>query len=257
MVDRLNMYLFAFEKDKKSLLNELETLKTKYAERDNEALRLQELLERVQADKNKLSRRVSKLVLNGNSFWRFFSFRIILVLFRRKRSSPGITKMSSYDQGSNADGLRCIRKKTVPSSSSWYSSEECRRRTWHVSKWNRNSSKTTQRTFTSDVVVIAIAITFTWSFRLTHTWFTCKCSSGYGNITCHAIEQTISKWRKYFTDTLYSLWNQSSSSIADEGKTNSRRSGDSLNARNLGFDGLWNSIESFGRRTRSFSKRIE
>ena len=72
MVDRLNMYLFAFEKDKKSLLNELETLKTKYAERDNEVLRLQELLERVQADKNKLSRRVSKLVLNGNSFWRFF-----------------------------------------------------------------------------------------------------------------------------------------------------------------------------------------
>lgn len=49
---------------KQSLFDELETLKTKYVERDNEVVRLQELLERVQADKTKLSRRVSKLVLN-------------------------------------------------------------------------------------------------------------------------------------------------------------------------------------------------
>ena len=40
-------------------------MKTKYVERDNEIVRLKELLERVQADKTKLSRRVSKLVLNG------------------------------------------------------------------------------------------------------------------------------------------------------------------------------------------------
>ena len=57
--------LFVFVKDKKNLFDELETLKNQYNERDNEVLRLQELLERVQADKNKLSRRVSKLVLNG------------------------------------------------------------------------------------------------------------------------------------------------------------------------------------------------
>lgn len=57
--------MFVFVKDKKNLFDELETLKNQYNERDNEVLRLQELLERVQADKNKLSRRVSKLVLNG------------------------------------------------------------------------------------------------------------------------------------------------------------------------------------------------
>lgn len=59
------MFYFVFEKDKKNLFEELETLKTQYAERDNEVIRLQELLDRTQADKTKLSRRVSKLVLNG------------------------------------------------------------------------------------------------------------------------------------------------------------------------------------------------
>lgn len=59
------LIVFSF-KDKKNLFEELETLRNQYNERDNEVLRLQELLERVQADKNKLSRRVSKLVLNGN-----------------------------------------------------------------------------------------------------------------------------------------------------------------------------------------------
>jgi hypothetical protein len=48
-----------------NLIQELETLKNQYTERDNEVIRLQELLERTQADKTKLSRRVSKLVLNG------------------------------------------------------------------------------------------------------------------------------------------------------------------------------------------------
>jgi uncharacterized protein YlxW (UPF0749 family) len=49
-----------------SLIGELQTLKGQYAERDSEVVRLQDLLERMQADKTKLSRRVSKLVLNGN-----------------------------------------------------------------------------------------------------------------------------------------------------------------------------------------------
>ena len=40
-------------------------MKNQYTERNNEVIRLQELLERLQADKTKLSRRVSKLVLNG------------------------------------------------------------------------------------------------------------------------------------------------------------------------------------------------
>ncbi|CAF5112180.1 unnamed protein product, partial [Rotaria sp. Silwood1] len=50
--------------EKKNLIEEFETLKNQYAERENEVLRLQELLERMQSDKTKLSRRVSKLVLN-------------------------------------------------------------------------------------------------------------------------------------------------------------------------------------------------
>ncbi len=49
------------------MIDELDTLKNQYNERDNEVIRLTELLERAQTDKTKLSRRVSKLVLNGNS----------------------------------------------------------------------------------------------------------------------------------------------------------------------------------------------
>ena len=48
------------------MIDELDTLKNQYNERDNEVIRLTELLERAQTDKTKLSRRVSKLVLNGN-----------------------------------------------------------------------------------------------------------------------------------------------------------------------------------------------
>lgn len=57
---------FLFEQEKKDLIEELQALKNKYGERENEVLRLKELLENVQNDKTKLSRRVSKLVLNGN-----------------------------------------------------------------------------------------------------------------------------------------------------------------------------------------------
>ena len=65
--ERLIVFVFFSLKDKKSLLDELELSKNQYAERDSETVRLQELLERVQADKTKLSRRVSKLVQNGRS----------------------------------------------------------------------------------------------------------------------------------------------------------------------------------------------
>lgn len=54
------------------MLDDIETLKSQYAERDNEVTRLQELLERMQNEKNKLSRRVSKLVLNGKISTEFF-----------------------------------------------------------------------------------------------------------------------------------------------------------------------------------------
>ncbi|CAF3392662.1 unnamed protein product [Rotaria sp. Silwood1] len=60
----LDVRVASLTSEKKNLIEELETLKNQYAERENEVLRLQELLERMQSDKTKLSRRVSKLVLN-------------------------------------------------------------------------------------------------------------------------------------------------------------------------------------------------
>ncbi|CAF0946900.1 unnamed protein product [Adineta ricciae] len=50
--------------EKKSLLEEVDGLRNQCAERNNELAHAQELLERTQAEKAKLSRRVSKLVLN-------------------------------------------------------------------------------------------------------------------------------------------------------------------------------------------------
>jgi hypothetical protein len=61
-VDRLLCSLF---KDKKKLIDELDTVTSRCTERDRECARLQEYIERMQNDKTKLSRRVSKLVLNG------------------------------------------------------------------------------------------------------------------------------------------------------------------------------------------------
>jgi hypothetical protein len=74
-----------FSKEKKNLIEELETLRNQYTERDNEVTRLQELLERTQADKTKLSRRVSKLVLNGKKIgiiylYIFFTFHLCFSL---------------------------------------------------------------------------------------------------------------------------------------------------------------------------------
>ncbi|CAF3356594.1 unnamed protein product [Rotaria sp. Silwood1] len=50
--------------DKKNLTEELETTKNQYAECHDELIRLQELVDRIQAEKTKLSRRISKLVHN-------------------------------------------------------------------------------------------------------------------------------------------------------------------------------------------------
>ncbi|CAF2382398.1 unnamed protein product [Rotaria sp. Silwood2] len=50
--------------DKKNLIEELETTKNQYDECHNELIRLQELVDCIQADKTKLSRRISKLVHN-------------------------------------------------------------------------------------------------------------------------------------------------------------------------------------------------
>ncbi|CAF1065645.1 unnamed protein product [Adineta steineri] len=50
--------------EKKNLLEELEAARNQCGERENEIIRIQTLLERTQADKAKLSRQVSKLVLN-------------------------------------------------------------------------------------------------------------------------------------------------------------------------------------------------
>ncbi|CAF1216613.1 unnamed protein product [Adineta steineri] len=50
--------------EKKNLVEELEASRNQCGERENEIIRIQTLLERTQADKAKLSRQVSKLVLN-------------------------------------------------------------------------------------------------------------------------------------------------------------------------------------------------
>ncbi len=60
-------FILFFQKEKKSLIEELETTKNQYGECNHELVRLQDIVERLQADKSKLSRRVSKLVHNGNS----------------------------------------------------------------------------------------------------------------------------------------------------------------------------------------------
>jgi len=60
-------FFFQKKKEKKNLIDELEITKNQNAEYNNELIHLQELVERLQADKTKLSRRVSKLVHNGNS----------------------------------------------------------------------------------------------------------------------------------------------------------------------------------------------
>ena len=49
------------------MLDEVERFKVQNGDHENEAIRLQELLERMQQDKAKLSRRVSKLVFNGKN----------------------------------------------------------------------------------------------------------------------------------------------------------------------------------------------
>lgn len=60
------LFLFFYnEKDKKSLIDELETTKNQFSECNNELVRLQELVEHLQNEKNKLNRRISKLVHNG------------------------------------------------------------------------------------------------------------------------------------------------------------------------------------------------
>ncbi len=114
-IDEFINVVFYFKKDKKNLIDELEILKNQYSERDNEVIRLQELLERVQADKTKLSRRVSKLVLNGKEiiYPRFDLF----LFFYRKRSFTRITKMSSYNKSTNTHCIWCFNEKTFSSRS--------------------------------------------------------------------------------------------------------------------------------------------
>jgi hypothetical protein len=70
---------FFYLQEKKNLFEEFETTKNQYAQCNNEVIRLQELVDHLQTDKTKLSRRVSKLVHNGNDFVfpkkiNFFSF---------------------------------------------------------------------------------------------------------------------------------------------------------------------------------------
>lgn len=63
--DYVNVFLCCSFKEKNSLLDELTTSRNQYSECHQELLRLQELLERMQTEKSKLGRRVSKLVHNG------------------------------------------------------------------------------------------------------------------------------------------------------------------------------------------------
>jgi hypothetical protein len=78
-------FFFKKKKEKKNLIDELEITKNQNAEYNNELIHLQELVERLQADKTKLSRRVSKLVHNGNSNKKKKIFYImILFLYKEK-----------------------------------------------------------------------------------------------------------------------------------------------------------------------------
>jgi len=49
------------------LLDELEATKSQFADCQNEVVRVKELADRVQAEKTKLTRRISKLIHNGKS----------------------------------------------------------------------------------------------------------------------------------------------------------------------------------------------
>ena len=112
-------------------MEELETLKCQYADRDNELVRLQELIERLQTDKTKLSRRVSKLVLNGRVNMKHRRVTANLSpCHSRERSSTRIAEVSPYDQSTDADRFRRLgSKETFASRSAGPPSEECRRRT--------------------------------------------------------------------------------------------------------------------------------
>ncbi|CAF1321737.1 unnamed protein product [Adineta ricciae] len=60
----LDTRLVHLSTDKKSLIEELAIMKNQFADCNNELLHLQDIVDRLQADKGKLSRRVSKLVQN-------------------------------------------------------------------------------------------------------------------------------------------------------------------------------------------------
>ena len=112
-------------------MEELETLKCQYAERDNELVRLHELIERLQTDKTKLSRRVSKLVLNGTVVVKHQRVTVNRSpSHSRERSSARIAKVSPHDQSTDAHRFRCLgSQETITSRPAGSSSEECRRRT--------------------------------------------------------------------------------------------------------------------------------
>ena len=95
------MYCFLlFIQEKKDLIKELETLKNQYVDRENEAIRWQELLDHVQFDKTRWSRRVSKLVLKGkrNHIFHFYNKSFLLFSYRKK-SFTKITKCRRTTKG--------------------------------------------------------------------------------------------------------------------------------------------------------------
>lgn len=107
----VRLFFLSFFKEKNSLLDELETTRNQYSECHQELLRLQELLERIQSEKSKLGRRITKLVHNGNQQFRDDSREgetkgMNLFFCFRKRSSPRITKMSSNNKTFDSISLR-------------------------------------------------------------------------------------------------------------------------------------------------------
>jgi len=73
---------FLKKKENKNLIDECETTKNQYSECKNELIRLQEFIERIQAEKTKLNRRISKLVHNGNlkKYFHILSFSFFLFI---------------------------------------------------------------------------------------------------------------------------------------------------------------------------------
>lgn len=181
--------------------------KTQCAERGNEITHLQELLERVQNDKTKLSRRVSKLVQNGKRNERADASVELVRLRFRTRTSPRIATLPSNDQSGDSDGVRqhdveeiivVLARRCAP--------EECRRRTRHVQKRTGSSAKIESGSIADRRPANARPIVVVGQ------------PTRHGHVARLAAEPTLDQRLQPLADALHSLRIESKSFVADEGQ---------------------------------------